>query len=59
MCRRCLRRPSCRRTLFCHLGHVAGIVMLTNGLLVIQDLEDFLSLEEERRLTEALTEIER
>lgn len=42
-----------------HLGHVAGIVMLTDGLLVIQDLEDFLSLEEERRLTEALTEIER
>ena len=33
--------------------------MLTDGLLVIQDLEDFLSLEEERRLTEALTEIER
>ena len=42
-----------------HLSHVAGIVMLTDGLLVIQDLEDFLSLEEERRLTEALTEIER
>ena len=42
-----------------HLSHVAGIVMLTDGLLVIQDLEDFLSLEEERRLTEALKEIER
>jgi purine-binding chemotaxis protein CheW len=42
-----------------HLGHVAGIVMLTDGLLVIQDLEAFLSLEEERRLAEALTEMKR
>ncbi|HEY7492208.1 MAG TPA: chemotaxis protein CheW [Candidatus Tectomicrobia bacterium] len=37
-----------------HLGHVAGIVVLADGLLVIQDLEAFLSLEEEQQLVEAL-----
>ena len=42
-----------------HLGHVAGIVVLADGLLVIQDLEALLSLEEERRLAEVLEEMER
>lgn len=36
------------------IGHVAGIVALADGLLFIQDLEAFLSLEEEQRLSEAL-----
>ena len=36
------------------IGHVAGIVALAGGLLFIQDLEAFLSLEEEQRLGEAL-----
>lgn len=36
------------------IGHVAGIVALSDGLLFIQDLEAFLSLEEEHRLSEAL-----
>jgi len=36
------------------IGHVAGIVALADGLLFIQDLEAFLSLEEEQRLGEAL-----
>nr|MBI3611956.1 purine-binding chemotaxis protein CheW [Nitrospirota bacterium] len=36
------------------IGHVAGIVALADGLLFIQDLEIFLSLEEEQRLSEAL-----
>ncbi|MBI5411306.1 MAG: purine-binding chemotaxis protein CheW [Nitrospirae bacterium] len=37
------------------IGYVGGIVTLTDGLLFIHDLEVFLSLEEERRLTGALT----
>ncbi len=36
------------------IGHVAGIVALADGLLFIQDLEAFLSLDEEHRLSEAL-----
>lgn len=36
------------------IGHVAGIVALADGLLFIQDLEAFLSLEEEQQLGEAL-----
>ena len=36
------------------IGHVAGIVALVDGLLFIQDLEAFLSLEEEQQLGEAL-----
>jgi len=36
------------------IGHVAGIVALADGLLFIHDLETFLSLEEEHRLSEAL-----
>lgn len=41
------------------IGHVAGIVSLTDGVLFIQDLDAFLSLDEERVLTEALEEIQR
>lgn len=40
------------------IGHVAGIVALADGLLFIHDLETFLSLDEERRLTEALEGME-
>ena len=36
------------------IGHVAGIVPLPEGLVFIHDLETFLSLDEERQLTEAL-----
>ncbi len=36
------------------IGHVAGIVALPDGLLIIQDLDAFFSLDEERRLAEAL-----
>jgi purine-binding chemotaxis protein CheW len=42
-----------------HLGHIAGIVVLADGLLVIQDLEALLSLEEEQWLAEALEGMER
>lgn len=40
------------------IGHVAGIVALADGLLFIHDLETFLSLDEERRLTDAMEELE-
>lgn len=40
------------------IGHVAGIVALPDGLLFIQDLDAFLSLDEERRLSDALEELE-
>jgi purine-binding chemotaxis protein CheW len=36
------------------IGHVAGIVALPDGLLFIHDLDAFLSLDEEQRLTETL-----
>jgi hypothetical protein len=36
---------------------VAGIVALADGVLFIHDLEAFLSLEEERQLSEALEEM--
>lgn len=36
------------------IGHVAGIVALADGLLFIHDLDAFLSLDEERQLTESL-----
>ena len=39
------------------IGHVAGVVALPDGVLFIHDLEACLSLEEERRLTEALEEV--
>lgn len=39
------------------IGHVAGIVALSDGLLFIHDLEAFLSLEEEQQLTQALAEM--
>lgn len=39
---------------FPRIGLVAGIVALSDGLLFIHDLDTFLSLDEERRLTEAL-----
>lgn len=38
------------------IGHVAGIATLSDGLLFIHDLDAFLSLDEEQRLTEALEE---
>lgn len=38
------------------IDHVAGIVALADGLLFIHDLDAFLSLDEEQRLTEALEE---
>jgi purine-binding chemotaxis protein CheW len=38
------------------IGHVAGIVTLDDGLLFIQDLDAFLSLDEERSLAQALAE---
>ncbi len=37
-------------------GYVAGMVTLSDGLLFIQDLDAVLSLDEDRRLTEALRE---
>lgn len=40
------------------IGHVAGIAALADGLLFIHDLETFLSLDEERRLTDAMEELE-
>lgn len=40
------------------IGHVSGIVALADGLLFIHDLDTFLSLDEERRLTDALKELE-
>jgi len=36
------------------IGHVAGIVALPDGLLFIHDLDTFLSLDEERQLSDAL-----
>ena len=36
------------------LEHVAGIVKLADGLILVHDLEQFLSLEEERVLSEAM-----
>lgn len=39
------------------IGHVAGLVALGDGLLFIHDLDTFLSLDEERQLTEALEEM--
>jgi purine-binding chemotaxis protein CheW len=36
------------------IGHVAGIAALADGLLLIHDLDTFLSIEEERQLAEAL-----
>lgn len=39
------------------IGHVAGIVALPDGLLFIQDLDAFLSLDEQQRLSAALEEV--
>lgn len=39
------------------IGQVAGIVALQDSLLFIHDLDTFLSLDEERQLTEALEEM--
>jgi purine-binding chemotaxis protein CheW len=36
------------------LGYVDGIVKTKNGMILIHDLDQFLSLEEERRLDNAL-----
>ncbi len=41
------------------IGHVAGIVALPDGLLFIHDLDVFLALDEEERLTEALDQMKR
>lgn len=40
------------------INHVAGIVALADGVLFIHDLDAFLSLDEERQLTEALEEMQ-
>jgi len=39
------------------IGHLEGIVALSDGVLFIHDLETFLSLDEEQQLTEALAEM--
>jgi purine-binding chemotaxis protein CheW len=39
------------------LEHVAGVAKLADGLLVIHDLEGFLSLDEARQVDGALTEV--
>lgn len=39
------------------IGHVAGIAQTSDGLLFIQDLDAFLSLEEEEQLTVALEDV--
>ena len=39
------------------IGQLAGIVALADGLLFIHDLDAFLSLDEERQLTESLEEM--
>lgn len=39
------------------IGHVAGIVALPDGLLLIHDLDTFLSLDEEQQVAAALGEI--
>jgi purine-binding chemotaxis protein CheW len=39
------------------LEHVAGVARLTGGLLVIHDLEGFLSLDEARQVDGALTDV--
>jgi purine-binding chemotaxis protein CheW len=39
------------------IGHVEGIVALPDSVLFIHDLETFLSLDEEQRLSEALAEM--
>lgn len=39
------------------IGHVAGIAALADGLLFIHELETVLSLDEERRLMDALEEL--
>jgi purine-binding chemotaxis protein CheW len=41
-------------TLLPGIGHVAGLVALPDGLLLIQDLEQLLGLDEERALDRAL-----
>jgi purine-binding chemotaxis protein CheW len=42
------------RTLLSGAGPVAGVAALPDGLLIIQDLEAFLTLDEERQLDRAL-----
>ena len=37
-----------------HLEHVEGVVRLDDGMIFIQDLEAFLSLEEEQALQTAM-----
>lgn len=45
-------------TLLPGVGYVTGIVALADGLLFIHDLEALLSMDEERRLTEAIDDDE-
>ncbi len=45
-------------TLLPGVGYVTGIVALADGLLFIHDLEALLSMDEERRLTEAMDDNE-
>lgn len=41
------------------IGHVAGIAALPDGVLIIQDLDRFLSLDEEQALTTAMEDLSR
>ena len=37
-----------------NLGHIGGVIQLPDGLILIQDLEHFLSPDEARTLDEAM-----
>ena len=41
-----------------HLRHLKGVLSLPDGLVLIQDLENFLSAEEDAALEKALSEAE-
>jgi purine-binding chemotaxis protein CheW len=46
-----------RETIFAHLGYVAGVAKGPDGLILIHDLEAFLSLEEEQALHDLLDSV--
>lgn len=48
--------PVAPESILAHLEHVAGVVKLDDGLVFIQDLDVFLSLEEEQALDAAIEE---
>ena len=43
-----------REKILAHLGYVAGVVKRPDGLILIHDLDEFLSLEEEQALHDAM-----